>query len=226
MYYYHITISVQELFLFQDGLPMSVNLSTQEVVIRCLLLCVACDLPAVRKLCGFLSYSARIGCSKCYKKFPGDVGARDYSGFDQSLWSKRTIDDHRQRIKQISQADTKQNRRELESSLGCRYSSLLQLPYFNPITMHIIDPMHNLFLGTAKKMLEVWQDHELLLKCQLLEIQNLVDTKNVPSDIGRIPHKIGSGFAGFTADHFKNWVFIYSIPTLFGILPTEHLECW
>ena len=39
---------------------------------------------------------------------------------------------------------------------------------------------------------------------------------------------IGSGFAGFTADQFKNWVFIYvySIPTLFGILPTEHLECW
>ena len=97
---------VQELLLFRDGLPMSVNLRTQEVVIRCLLLCVACDLPAVRKLCGFLSYSARIGCSKCYKEFPGDVGARDYSGFDRSLWSKRTIDDHRQRIKQILQADT------------------------------------------------------------------------------------------------------------------------
>ena len=66
------------------------------------------------------------------------------------------------------------------------------------------------------------KNHGLLLKCQLLEIQNLVDTTNVPSDIGRIPHKIRSGFAGFTADQFNNWVFIYSIPTLFGILPTEH----
>ena len=66
------------------------------------------------------------------------------------------------------------------------------------------------------------KNHGLLLKCQLLEIQNLVDTTNVPSDIGRILHKIGSGFAGFTADQFKNWVFIYSIPTLFGILPTVH----
>ena len=50
--------------------------------------------------------------------------------------------------------------------------------------------MHNLFLGTAKKILEIWQDHGLLLKRQLLEIQNLVDTMNVPSDIGRISHKI------------------------------------
>ena len=66
------------------------------------------------------------------------------------------------------------------------------------------------------------KNHGLFLKCQLLEIQNLVDTMNVLSNIGRIPHKIGNGFAGFTADQFKNWVSIYSIPTLFGILPTEH----
>ena len=66
------------------------------------------------------------------------------------------------------------------------------------------------------------KNHGLLLKCQLLEIQNLVDTTNVLSDIGRIPRKIGSGFAGFTAEQFKNWVFIYSIMTLFGMLPTEH----
>ena len=90
---------VQELLHFKDGLPMSVNLSTQEVTIRCLLSCVACDLPAVTKLCGYLSYSAKIGCSKCYKEYSCDVGARDYSGFDGSLWCKRIIDDHRQHIK-------------------------------------------------------------------------------------------------------------------------------
>ena len=39
--------------------------------------------------------------------------------------------------------------------------------------MHIIDPMHNLFHGTAKKMLEIWQDNGLLLKRQVLEIQTV-----------------------------------------------------
>lgn len=48
----------------------------------------------------------------------------------------------------------------------------------------------------------------------------------VPSDIGRIPQRIESGFAGFTADQYKTWITIYSIPALFNILPSEHLECW
>ncbi len=54
-------------------------------VIRCALICVACDLPAGRKICGFLSHAARLGCSKCYKEFPGSVGSMDYSGFDKQL---------------------------------------------------------------------------------------------------------------------------------------------
>ena len=49
---------------------------------------------------------------------------------------------------------------------------------------------------------------------------------NVTSDIGRIPHKISNGVADFTADQFKNWVNIYSVPALFNVLPLEHLECW
>ena len=46
---------------------------------------------------------------------------------------------------------------------------------------------------------------------------------HVPADIGRIPRKIesGSGFSGFTADQFKNWVMYYSIPSLFRILNSE-----
>ena len=48
----------------------------------------------------------------------------------------------------------------------------------------------------------------------------------VPADVGRVPHKIQSGFSGFTADQLKNWVTIYSIPALFDLLPSEHFECW
>ena len=36
------------------------------------LLLVACDVPAARKLCGFLGHGAKRGCSKCKKEFiPG-----------------------------------------------------------------------------------------------------------------------------------------------------------
>ena len=39
----------------------------------------------------------------------------------------------------------------IERETGVRYTILLELPYFDPARMCIIDPMHNLFLGTAKK---------------------------------------------------------------------------
>ena len=49
-------------------------------VVRCALLCIACDLPAGRKTCGFLSHTANLGCSRCYCEFStGVFGVRDYT---------------------------------------------------------------------------------------------------------------------------------------------------
>ena len=48
----------------------------------------------------------------------------------------------------------------------------------------------------------------------------------VPSDIGRIPHKIMSSFYNLTADQYKNWVVHYSVICLHGMLPPDVLECW
>ena len=46
-----------------------------------------------------------------------------------------------------------------------------------------------------------------------------------PMDIGRIPYKIHSGFASFTADQWKNWVNYYSLLCVSDFLHGEHLEC-
>ena len=50
---------------------------------------------------------------------------------------------------------SKTERQRKESQLGCRYSCFLQLPYFDAVRMLIIDPMHNLYLGTAKYIFNV-----------------------------------------------------------------------
>ena len=78
--------------------------------------------------------------------------------------------------------------------LGCRFSVLTQLPYFDPIRMLIIDPMHNLFLGTAKRMINIWIDNNMISKEHFNNIQLYVNNTHVPSDIGRILHKIETGF--------------------------------
>ena len=40
------------------------------VQVKCALSCIACVIPATRKLCGLLGCSAKYGCSKCRKRFP------------------------------------------------------------------------------------------------------------------------------------------------------------
>ena len=114
----------------------------------------------------------------------------------------------------------------MESEFGCHYSVLTKLPYFDPINMLVIDPMHNLFLGTSKHMLNLWLQLDLVTKAHFQSLQKTVDSFVVPADVGRIPRKIETGLSGFTADQFKNLVTVFSIPALFGVLPTEHMECW
>ena len=120
---------------------------------------------------------------------------------------------------------TEQQRQE--SQAGLRYSSLLQLPYFDPPRMLVVDPMHNLFLGSAKCIMQcIWIEQKILTDCQFEIIQGRVDSITVPAGIGRIPLKIKSGFSAFTADQWKTWTLYFSVMVLFDMLNTADLESW
>ena len=185
-------------------------------------------MPASRKVSGFLSHNAKFACTRCLKFFPGGFGEkRDYSGFDRSQWLSRSNSKHRSDVELIRKCAIKTHREKKESELGCRYSILLKLPYFDPIRMTIIDPMHNLYLGTAKRILKkVWIEQNLINTKQFDVIQGCVDSVRVPAKLGRIPSKIASSFSSFTADQFKNWTNIYSLFALHNILSPEDFECW
>ena len=68
----------------------------------------------------FLGHSACLGCSK---RFLEGVGSMD------SLWPPRTDEHHREDVGKILKCKTKQEQKKLESTLGCRYSVLIKLPY-------------------------------------------------------------------------------------------------
>ena len=155
--------------------------------------------------------------------FPGKVGERDYSGSDRSQWEPRTDAKRRDNVKKLEKCKSKAERTRMESNFGCRYSSFLDLGYFSPTRFLVINPMHNLFLGTGKRIIALWIQQNLLGNHEFEQIQRFVDKVVVPADVGRIPTTIGSGFSGFKADQFKT---IYSIPALFGILSGDHFECW
>ena len=93
--------------------------------------------------------------------------------------------------------------------------------------MTILDPMHNLFLGTSRRMITIWKELGYLNKQNLSDIQKRVDSAICPNDVGKLPCKIEDfNFDGFTADELKNWTILFSMYALKGILPEEHLKCW
>ena len=174
----------------------------------------------------FKGHSAVHGCSKCNKLFPGEIGHRNYGGFDTTTWDSRTTEQHRKQMMEILECDTAQNQGKLESLYGTRYSVLAELPYFDTVRMTIVDPMHNLFLGTAKKILTIWKELGYLNKASLEKLQEKSDEFVVQCDIGKIAKKIVSSFDGFTADEYKNWTILFSMYALKNIVPTRHIECF
>lgn len=103
---------------------------------------------------------------------------------------------------------------------------LTELPYFDCVRLHVVDPMHNLLLGTSKRIMNIWTDFGLLSKDNFDTIQECVDSFSLPSDVGRIPYRIRSGFSGFKADQWRSWTTVFSLVSLKGILPPCHYNCW
>ncbi len=190
------------------------------------LFCIACDIPASRKVCGFFGHNSAHGCNKCSKTFvTGGIGdPTDYSGFEPCRLCN--IIDHCKQVEDILSCSTQEEQNGAESKYGIRYSELLRLPYFDCIRYTIIDPMHNLFLGTAKHVMESCLEASILTAADLQKVQERVDAVNVPTNMGRIPAKIAKSFSGFTAEQWKEWVTVFSPYALFDLLPSDHYNLW
>lgn len=198
------------------------------VNVRLALVGFFCNLPASRKVCGFCSFNAFHGCNKCMKEFQTESFGEspDYSGYGRTLWSTRDVVLHREKSDEHLNADTKHQQKLIEKVYGIRYSVLTKLPYFNPIRHTIIDPMHNLFLGTAKHCMELWTKKEISNRRDIERIEKEMSQLYAPHSAGRLPLKVGTGFSGFTADQWRNWTIGYSPVVLQGVLPREHLQYW
>jgi len=130
-------------------------------------------------------------------------------------------------MREILNCRTLAEKQELESRYGTRYTVLSLLPYFDAIRMTILDPMHNLFLGTSKRMLHIWKGQQILKKTDITEIQTRLDKCSCPNDVGRLPSKLNdTSLDVLTADEIKNWTILFSQYALKGFLPDRHYKCW
>ena len=100
--------------------------------VRAALICNASDIPASRKVGGFMGHAAFKGCSRCLKTFPtSSFGEKpDYSGFDVLQWPKRSLEIHRQKEMAWKHAKSVAECNYIEKEFGVRYTELPRLPYF------------------------------------------------------------------------------------------------
>ena len=123
-------------------------------------------------------------------------------------------------------ANTLQKKREIEKAHDIRYTVLLSLPSYVAVRFCLIDPMHNLLLGSARTFVKLWMRVDNVSEVNLLCIQKAVDEFNVPYGFGRLPCKIESRFANFKAEQWKNWILIYSIVCFRSVLSQPLYSLW
>ena len=219
---------VKELNYLYEGITVKTPTSFLSLTsVRAILVAIICDLPATRKVCGFANYNAVRGCSKCLKEFPTEkFGMKpDFSGFEPENWVCRDLDAHKTKALAAKSAPTASERRSIEKSYGAKYTELLKLTYLDIIRHHVVDPMHCIFLGIAKHAFKTWKDQEIIPR-NFEILQEKVDSIDPPPKVGRIPRKITSGFSTLTADEWKNWILVYSVYALHGVLPENHYKAW
>ena len=149
------------------GIPETAESPRFKLKFKLALMCVACDIPAARKVCGFMGHSANLGCSRCLKFFLS-VNVKS-SGFNKELWPTRDLNAHRATCQRLNKCKSPNESAILESQTGIRYSVLTELPYFVPIRFN---PTHNLFLGTAKRLMKkIWIENDIIAKDKMKVIQ-------------------------------------------------------
>lgn len=114
-------------------------------------------------------------------------------------------------------AKTAAERAAVEKESGVRYTVLLTLPYYDTVRFCIVDPMHNLLLGSAKTFIKIWKE-QVDSVLDFASMQSAVDKFVIPAGMGRIPRKIENGFSNFKAEQWKNWIQIYSLVCFKDIL--------
>lgn len=145
---------------------------------------------------------------------------------DNVKWRERTREEHIIYAARAKNATTLSQQNIVHKQFGYKNSRLLELDYFEPFKLSVVEPMHNFFLGTAKRIFVHWVESELLKKADLETVGERIAEFKIPSDIGRLPTNIATNYSQFTADEWKNWVLLYSLFALQGLLPERHLQVW
>ncbi|KAJ3567228.1 hypothetical protein NP233_g6497 [Leucocoprinus birnbaumii] len=112
---------------------------------------LVCDLPATRKVAGLGGHTFSCFCSECM------LTHDDIENIDIKSWERRTQENHREMAHRWKAAKTKAAQKSIFDETGVRWSEMLRLPYWDPMSYIVIDTMHCFYLGLFRRhVMEVW----------------------------------------------------------------------
>lgn len=238
-----LTPLVDELVLLWTGIQVKTVLHPRGILLRAALLIVSADLPAGRPLCGFQSFN--VMCSKCYHSDgwtafytenqeklraanrPQGPPRKMCSGYDCEKWERRCGKEQLERGQETLRAKSPTELQALQSEYRAKFSVLSRLPYFDPVVMLVIEPMHCLLLGLIKSVIRLLMDTQHITDAMLHSMEERMKTVKIPREhSGRFRGKIGSRFSGFTADEYKTFALSFSCWLFAEHLPDDVYAMW
>lgn len=205
---------------YRDGYMMEVP-DRPPILVKGVLLCGTCDLPAK---CAFLrlkQYNGFWGCNRCL-----DKGQQFEEGSNVHVYP------YSEDIQPRINADIEEHARIAiaagSSCYGVKGMSILYRMHWDMIRSVGVDSMHGVFSGLGKMLLELWfdiayKDLHFSLYHLLENVETRLKAIKVPSFLNKYPQSIADLTPWKSLD-FKVFLLYYSIPALLRIMPDEYME--
>jgi hypothetical protein len=220
--------------LYTTGARIPTQSRPEGRLVKVKLLCVACDTPAARAVCGYPGVGSYMGCTRCNKRFrliPSDDrsdGRRrmhtfDYGGFGQC--EPRNDEDQRKYAREWLGQRSYSGRKNTCRTHGARWTVLMRLKYYDSVRFCVVDPMHCIFLCNARHIVTTWIESGRLDNVKLGERLSKI----------KLPPGCGRTFVNFTrakvlgslrAADWKLFVLVTSGAVLHGLLPDQDIAMW
>ncbi|GBE84457.1 hypothetical protein SCP_0604360 [Sparassis crispa] len=194
--------------LYENSVIMKTPSHPDGICVRVALVAVVCDHPAMCKVSGFADKNhAEVPCTKCHVK-------QNQMFSDEGLsngFPLRNGEDHKRLAREWKMLSSEAERAEFFKAHGVRWTELARLPYFDPVRMTVIDPMHNFLLGVVKNQwYGRWIKYNALrantpkMKRELAIMHEFLETFESPPWVGRLPLHVGEPAGGsLSADEYK-----------------------
>ena len=232
---------VDDLLRLWEGIDILLKQTNEVIQVRAMLLCVSCDMPAIRKVSQFLGHKAYKGCNICqisgereYDEEGNPTGRMSY--YSKSCkFVRRTQKEVMRQSQEYCSARNKTEAKNIAKENGVRYCELHRLPYFEPTRMCAVDPMHALLLGLVKKESEIHFEQEssaplyrfAIKHKDRQEMKKRLKAIEMPSDCGRLPTSLldKNSLDGVTAQQWLLYALVYARACLVNLIPRDAFQC-